>query len=69
MAYTQTDLNNLKAAIATGARRVKFGAGPDSREVEYRSLADMIATKNLIEAELSAAAPFCAATFAEHMRD
>lgn len=69
MAYTQTDLDNLKAAIATGARRVKFGAGPDSREVDYRSLDDMIATKNLIEAELSAAAPFRAVTFAEHTRD
>jgi len=69
MAYTQGDLDNLKAAIATGARRVKFGAGPDSREVEYRSLDDMKATQSLIESELSAAAPFRAVTFAEHSRD
>jgi len=41
MAWTQADVDTLKAAIATGARRVRFGAGPDAREVEYRSLEEM----------------------------
>ena len=41
MAYTQSDIDTLRAAIATGATLVRFGSGPDSREVRYRSLADM----------------------------
>ena len=41
MAYSQADIDALRAAIATGAKRVKFGSGPDSREVEYRTLAEM----------------------------
>lgn len=41
MAYTQDDIDALKAAIATGAMRVRFGSGPDSREVTYRSLDQM----------------------------
>ena len=39
--YTQADIDTLRAAIATGATRVRFGAGPDSREVTYRDLAQM----------------------------
>jgi hypothetical protein len=53
MAYTQADLDALKAAIASGARKVIFGSGPDSRTVEYRSLNDMLATLSLIAAEVS----------------
>lgn len=53
MAYTQADVDALKAAIATGALRVKFGSGPDSREVEYRSLSDMNATLATMLAEVS----------------
>jgi hypothetical protein len=55
MAYTQADLDALKAAIASGARKVIFGSGPDTRTVEYRSLNDMLATLALIAAEVSPA--------------
>lgn len=55
MAWTQTDIDALKAAIATGALKVKFGAGPDEREITYRSLADMNATLAQMQAELSPA--------------
>ena len=41
MAYSQADIEKLRAAIATGAKRVRFGSGPDSREVEYRDLSEM----------------------------
>lgn len=41
MAYTQDDIDALKAAIASGALQVTFGSGPDSRTVKYRSLAEM----------------------------
>lgn len=48
MAWTLDDLNKLKDAIATGAKRVKYA----DKEVEYNSFDDMIKAKNLIEAEL-----------------
>lgn len=38
MAWTQTDLDALETAIATGAMKVRYA---DGREVTYRSLADM----------------------------
>lgn len=41
MAYSQSDIDALKSAIASGAKQVRFGAGPDSREVTYRSLDEM----------------------------
>lgn len=41
MAYTQDDIDALKAAIASGALQVTFGSGPDARTVKYRSLAEM----------------------------
>ena len=70
MAYTQDDINALKAAIASGARKVKFGSGPDSREVEYRTLADMRATLAEMTAEISPVAPQPIRTsFVSHSRD
>jgi hypothetical protein len=49
MAWTQSDLDKISKAIATGARRVRF----QTHEVEYRSLAEMMAVKREIESELS----------------
>lgn len=37
MAYTQTDLDKLQAAIAKGARRVRM----NGEEVEFRTLKEM----------------------------
>lgn len=51
MAWTQSDLDTLKAAYALGARKVRYA---DGREVEYRSLADMKAIMDDIAAELGA---------------
>lgn len=48
MAWTLDDLNKLKDAIATGAKRVKYA----DKEVEYNSFDDMVKAKNLIESEL-----------------
>lgn len=61
MAYTQTQLDTLNAAIAQGALKVKYG----DKEVEYRSLTDMIRTKSLMEAELGLTKPGSGRTFAE----
>lgn len=48
MAYTQTDLDALQAAIAQGARKVKF----EGKEVEYLSLAEMEQTERKIQKAL-----------------
>lgn len=49
MAWTQTDADNLKAAIAKGERSVTFA----DRTVVYRSVAEMQEALAMIEAELS----------------
>ncbi len=69
MAYTQDDIDALKSAIASGALRAKFGSGPDSREIEYRSLADMRSVLAEMVAEVSPSGRFSPVSFAEHTRD
>lgn len=49
MSWTQRDLDDLDAAIATGAMRVRYA---DGRETVFRTLADMTTTRNRIAAEL-----------------
>lgn len=51
MAYSSTDLTNIKAAIATGAQTVEIGG----KRVTYRSLDEMIAVKTMIEGEVNGA--------------
>lgn len=41
MGWTQADIDALKKAMKTGARRVEYGSGETRRIVEYRSLAEM----------------------------
>jgi hypothetical protein len=55
MSVTQDDIDALEAAINTGALKVKFGSGPDSREVTYRSLNDMKQTLSDMRGALSPA--------------
>ena len=52
MAYTQTQIDTLKSAIAEGALKVRFG----DREVTYRSLDEMRQTLRMMEDEVRAAA-------------
>lgn len=52
MAYTQAQLDALRSAVASGARRVKM----NGEEVEYRSLAEMQRLIGAIEANLSVTA-------------
>lgn len=47
----QADIDKLSAAIGTGALRVRFA----DRDVTYRSLAEMIGAKAMLEQELAAA--------------
>ena len=48
MAWTQDDLTKLEAAIAEGARRVRYS----DKEVEYRTLREMKEIRDDIRAEL-----------------
>ena len=50
MAYTQSDLDAVKAAIASGELSVKH----NGREVTYRSMDDLLKAKASIENELAA---------------
>lgn len=51
MAFTSTDLDNIKAAIASSELTVRFA---DGREVTYRSMSDLERAKATIERELYA---------------
>lgn len=51
MAYSQTDIDALDKAIASGARRVQI----QGRSVEYRSVDEMLKAKAVMVRELSTA--------------
>lgn len=51
MAWTQTDIDKLKAALAQGATRVRFS----DREVTYRDLNEMKETLRMMQSEVDAA--------------
>lgn len=52
MAFTQSDIDALKAAIGTGTKRVEFGSGETRRLQEFRTLAEMQAILAQMEAEV-----------------
>lgn len=71
---TQTDLDNINAAIATGELSVEV----NGRKVVYRSIDDLIKARTIISADLGATAPASAGsprrgsfrvTFATHRGD
>ncbi|WP_316168951.1 MULTISPECIES: phage head-tail joining protein [unclassified Bradyrhizobium] len=68
MAWTQVDIDTLKAAIATGARRVRYGSGPDAHEVEYQSTDHMFATLDRMLAEVSPATAARRVSYIAHER-
>lgn len=49
MAFTQTDLDNLNTAIASGKRRVRLG----QREIEYHSIEQMLKARDTIQEEVN----------------
>jgi hypothetical protein len=68
----QADIDNLRRAIGTGARRVEFGSGVTRHITEFRSLADMQSTLAVLQAELSGLAGATAPSrvaYLEHGRD
>jgi len=46
--FTKENLKNLEAAIAEGAQKVKYS----DKEIEYRSLKDMLKIRDLMRKEL-----------------
>ncbi|WP_315728781.1 MULTISPECIES: phage head-tail joining protein [unclassified Bradyrhizobium] len=69
MAWTQADIDTLKAAIATGTRRVEYGSGPDRQVVEYQSTPAMFAALDRLVAEVSPAAAPARVSYVQHCRD
>ena len=53
MAWSQSDLDALSAAITSGLLRVRFA---DGRETTYQNVADMLALRKTMKAEIAAAA-------------
>lgn len=51
MAFTQTQLNTLDAAIASGTLIVQL----DGKKVQYQNMADLIRARDLIRNELASA--------------
>ncbi|MGO4167853.1 phage head-tail joining protein [Novosphingobium sp. YAF33] len=51
MAFQQSDLDGLDAAIATGVRKVTFA---DGRSTEYQNLDQMLTARDLIANEVAA---------------
>lgn len=49
MAYTQADLDKVRAAITSGLRSVTFA---DGRRTEYQSLDQLLAAEKVIDAAL-----------------
>ena len=50
MAFTQTDLDNINAAIATGEMTVEV----NGRRVTYRSITDLERARSIIQGDLAA---------------
>lgn len=50
MAFQQSDLDQLRAALATGVRSVTFA---DGRRTEYQNAVDIVAAINHVEAALA----------------
>lgn len=51
MAFSQTDLDNINAAIATGEMTVEF----NGRRVTYRSIAELKEARSIVASDLAAA--------------
>jgi hypothetical protein len=64
MAFTITQYNAVCAAIGSGQLKVRY----DGKEVEYRSVSELIQAKTTIEAELIATGQLAAPTAAGLVR-
>lgn len=58
MSFTQSQLDAINGAIASGTLRVTY----DGKTVEYRSMAELVQAKGMIERALNAASGAARAT-------
>lgn len=65
MAWTQTDVDRLKEAIATGALEVRYA---DGRYTKFRTLREMRETLEMIEQE-AAGTPRVLSAYLQHSRE
>lgn len=52
MAFTQTDLDAVNTAIASGELKIEV----QGRSVQYRSVAELVTARDIIKAEIAEAA-------------
>jgi hypothetical protein len=69
VAYTQSHIDALKEAIATGALEIEFGTGTERRRIKYRSLAEMRSVLADMLAEVAPASAPARISFIQHSRD
>lgn len=66
MSWTSTDLTAIETAIASGELRVKFS----DREVQYRSIDELLRARDIIKSSIAgAAAPTVRSTYASFTKD
>jgi hypothetical protein len=65
MAFTQTQLDALEAAIATGTLEVRFG----DKLVKYQTTADMIRARDLIRDQLNVSNPASRGSYGSFVKD
>lgn len=66
--WTQQDIDDLKAALKSGVRRVRF-RGPPEREVEYQSLAEMQQLLASMDQAVNGATTYRRVSFSSGFRD
>lgn len=66
MAWTQTDLDELDAALKAKVRRVKYS---DGREVEYDSMKEMLELRNTMTNAVGKSSGRTMATYATFDKD
>ncbi len=64
MAWTQSDIDKLKAAIASGALSVSY-AGPPARSITYQSTDAMLKALAKMEQEVNGRTTYRLATFSK----
>jgi hypothetical protein len=69
MAWTQSDIDALKRAMATGALEVEIRQGDVTQRIRYQSFAAMQAALAQMESEVNAASAPSAFSFPSHSRD
>jgi len=66
MAWTQTDLDRVETAIASGVLEVTTS---DGKKVRYQSLADLIRVRDLIASSISESGRKPSASYVRHRRE